>query len=411
MTSSSHRGARLAAIALATALVAGCTAGEVAVTEEEPSPGITDDAVRLGMSGPLTGPVSDAGLCAVAGLVSYLEAGNAAGGFEFGDGLTREVTLDYLDDGYDPATAQSNFRELVDDGVFAYVGGLGTSTNAAIAPIAAELEVPHVLLITGARAFSVDQTANPWTMGLVPSYYDEGYAFGRLLVERGRETTVATLAQDDAYGDDYVEGLEAAIEGSDVDIIAASTFDPSSASLDSQVRELAASQADALLSAVSVSTLQTGVLAAAQAVGWLPEVFLPSNTSTPATVVIPGNGIAYPAVYTTSFAKVPADPRFAGDADVVAYTAAFEAAGAAIAPSYTPHCAWSYTEGTILEEAFARMTAPTRSAFLAALRSLEGVDAPLLLDGVTVDTTDPTRPAIRDLVLERFDGQVFEPVD
>jgi ABC-type branched-chain amino acid transport systems, periplasmic component len=411
MTSRSRRVAGILSLALAATLLAGCTAPEQPEeVEEEVSPGITDDVLRLGMSAPLTGSAADAGLCAVAGLVSYLEAGNAAGGFEFGDGLTREVTLDYLDDASDPATAQANFRELADDGVFAYVGGLGTSTNAAIAPVADELEVPHVLLLTGARAFSSDQTAYPWTMGLLPTYYDEGFAFGRLLVARGTES-VATLTQDDAYGEDYLEGLRAAIEGSDVKIVASATVDPSAATLEPQVRELAASAADALLSAVSVASLQAGVLSSAQGFGWLPEVFLPSNTATPATVVLPGNGAAYPAVYTTAFAKVPGDPEVAGDADVVAYGEAFAQTGAAIAPTYTPHCAWSYTEGAILGQAFARMEAPTRAAFLDALRSLDGVDAPLLLPGVEVDTTDPTRPALRGLVVERFDGQAFTPLD
>ncbi len=410
MTSLSRRSPGVLTLAVAVALVAGCTAAGPVDDVEEVSPGITDDSLVLGMSAPLTGPVADAGLCSVAGLVSYLEAGNAAGGFEFGDGLTREVTLEYLDDAYDPATAQENFRQLADDGIFAYVGGLGTSTNAAIAPVADEFGIPQVLLLTGARAFSSDQAANPWTMGLLPTYYDEGFAFGSLLVERGG-LTVATLAQDDSYGEEYLEGLRAAIEGTDVKIVASAGFSATVATLEPQVRELAASGADALLSAVSIAELQTGVLTSAQSVGWLPEVFLPSNTSTPSTVVIPGNGAAYPAVYTTSFAKVPAAPEVAADEDVVAYTEAFAAARAAIAPVYTPHCAWSYTEGAILAEAFAGMTAPTRSSFLEALRDIDDFAAPLLLDGVTVDTTDPTRPAIRDLVLERFDGQGFTPLD
>ena len=407
-----RRIAGVIALTLATAvLIAACSPGDDSTEDVETvSPGITDDALLLGMSAPLSGSTADAGACAVAGLTSYLEAQNAAGGFEFGDGATRQVTLEYLDDAYDPATAQANFRQLVEDGVFAYVGALGTSTNAAVVPVADELGVPQVLLLTGATAFSSDQTANPWTSGLLPTYYDEGHAFGEFLAGRG-EVQVATLAQDDAYGDDYLAGFRDAIDGTEVRIVASAAFDPSVPDLNAQVRELAASGADALLSAVSVASLQAGVLTAAHGAGWTPEVFLPSNTSTPETVVLPGNGAAYPAVYTTSFAKSPADPDVAGDADVLAYAAAFTAYGASIAPVSTPHCGWSYTEGAILAEAFAGMTEPTRASFLQALRGIEDFDAPLLLDGVDVDTTDLTRPAIRGLVLVKFDVQGFAPVD
>lgn len=397
--------------AIAALLIAGCSRGDDGDTggADAPSPGITDTTLSLGISSPLTGPTAGPGSCSVAGLYSYLEAKNAAGGFEFGDGKTRTVDLTYLDDQYDPAKAVSNFRQLVDDGIFAYVGALGTPTNAAILPIANEEKVPQVLLVTGATMFSNDQEANPWTFGLLPTYYDEGHAFGELLAGRGA-VTVATLAQNDDYGDDYLAGFKDAIDGSDVEIVASATYEPTDTTLDSQVTELAASGADALLSAVSVTPLQVGVLTKAQSLGWLPQIFLPSNTSTPATVVVPGNGAAYPAVYSTSLSKVPVSPAFADDEDVKAYNAAFEAYGKKITETYTPHCAWSYAEGAILEQAFKGMTAPTRDAFLTALHSIKDFQAPLLLDGITVNTTDPTLPAIQGLNLVQFNGQGYGPV-
>lgn len=401
----------LAVGAAATLLIAGCSRGgdTPGGGEAEASPGITDDSLLLGISSPLSGATAGPGSCTVAGLYTYLEAKNADGGFEFGDGNTRQVTLEYLDDTYDPAKAQANFTQLVDEGIFAYVGALGTPTNAAIMPIANEQEIPQVLLVTGATMFSSDQESNPWTMGLLPTYYDEGFAFGELMAERG-DVTVAILAQNDDYGDDYVAGFEAAIDGSDVEVVASTTYEPTDPTLDAQVTELAASGADALLSAVSVTPLQVGVLTKAQSLGWTPEIFLPSNTSTPATVVVPGNGAAYPAVYTTSLSKVPASPAFAEDEDVIAYNEAFAEYGSSIAEVFTPHCAWSYAEGAILEEAFRNMEEPTRASFMEALHSIEDFQAPLLLDGITVNTTDRTLPAIQGLTLVQFNGQGYGPV-
>lgn len=397
----------IAAVGIAALLVTGCTRGGDGGGDA--SPGITDETLSLGISSPLSGPVAGPGSCSVAGLYSYLEAGNAAGGFEFGDGKTRTVELTYLDDTYDPAKAVANFRQMLNDGMFAYVGALGTPTNLAIMPVATEEEVPQVLLITGASNFSVDQATNNWTLGLLPTYADEGAQFGDLLAESGEPLTVAVLYQNDDYGKGYAEGFAEAIEGSAVEIVGEATYEPTDQSLDAQVTELAATGADALVSAVSITPLQVGVLTKAQSLGWLPRIFLPSNTATPATILEPGNATAYPGVYTTSLSKVPASPAFAEDEDVIAYNEAFDAYGSSITTTFTPHCAWSYAEGAILEQAFAGMTEPTRASFMESLKSISGFEAPMLLDGITVDTTSDTEPAITGLQLVEYNGTGFAP--
>jgi ABC-type branched-subunit amino acid transport system substrate-binding protein len=263
--------------------------------------------------------------------------------------------------------------------------------------------------MTGASAFS-DSENNPWTLGFFPSYYDEGYAFGELLAGTGQPVTVAILAQNDDYGTDYVEGFTAATEGTAVEVVGEASYEPTDTTLDSQVTQLAATGADTLLSAVSVTPLQVGVLTKAQSLGWNPRIFLPANTSTPATVLQPGNAAAYPAVYSTSFAKVPASPVFADDADVQAYNEAFATYGTKIAPVYTPLCAWSWTEGAVLEEAFRGMEEPTREAFMESLRSIKDFAAPLLLEGTTIDTTQPDKPAVNGLTLVQYNGTGYAPV-
>jgi branched-chain amino acid transport system substrate-binding protein len=405
----------VATVSIAALLLAGCTreaASGGSGGDSSASPGITDDSISIGISSPLSGPTAGPGSCTVAGLDAYIEAKNAAGGFEFGDGKTRKVDFAYLDDVYDPAKAVSNFRQLVNDGIFAYVGALGTPTNAAVMPIAEEEKVPQVLLTTGARTFSSDQDAHPWTTGFVPTYATEGRAFGELLAKANQPLTVATLAQNDDFGQSYLDGFNEGTKGSQVKIVADATYEPTDTTLDAQVTELAASKADVLLSAVSVTPLQVGVLTKAQSLGWKPRIFLPSNTSTPSVILQPGGAAAYPAVYTPSFSKNPNSPAFANDEDVKAYNDAFQKYGSKIASTYTPHCTWSYAEGAVLDQAFQKMEKPTRDSFMDALKSISDFQAPLLLDGVTVDTTATDDAAISTVQLVKYDGQAgFAPVD
>jgi branched-chain amino acid transport system substrate-binding protein len=399
----------VAALGAAALLLTGCTRGGTSGDSASTSPGITDTTLSLGISSPLSGTTAGPGSCTVAGMYSYLEAKDATGGFTFGDGKKRKVQLTYLDDAYDPAKAVSNYRQLVNKGIFAYVGALGTPTNAAVMPIANQQKVPQVLLTAGANAFSKDQKANPWTLGFVPTYSTEGKAFGEFLVKADKAVTVATLAQNDDYGTGYLEGFQSAIKGSKVTVVGSATYEPTDTSVDAQVTKLAATKADVLLSAVSVTPLQVGVLTKAQALGWKPRIFLPSNTSTPATILEPGGAKAYPAVYTPSFAKTPAAPSFANDADVKAYNAAFAKYGSKITKTYTPHCAWSYAEGAVLGQAFAKMKQPTRAAFMTALKSISGYQAPLLLDGISVDTTHDDQSAISSVDLVKYNGEGYAP--
>ena len=57
------------------------------------SPGITDTALTLGITTPLSGATAGPGTCTVAGVKAYFGAKNAAGGIKFGDGKSARVRL------------------------------------------------------------------------------------------------------------------------------------------------------------------------------------------------------------------------------------------------------------------------------------------------------------------------------
>ena len=207
------------------------------------SPGITDDSITLGITTPLSGPTAGPGTCTVAGITAYFGAKNAEGGVEFGDGNTRMVEIEALDDTYDPQKAAANFQQWLGqrlrDGL-----GLGTPTNRAWREAAIDEEVPQVLIQTGDPIFS-DSEESPWQLGFVPIYQNEGAAFGELLASSGEDHTVAILSQNDDYGAGYVEGFQSAVEGADnIEIVKELTYEATDTSVDAQLTELAATGAD-----------------------------------------------------------------------------------------------------------------------------------------------------------------------
>lgn len=395
--------------------MAGCArdAGTTTPSGETASdPGITDTTITLGVNTPLSGPVAGPGSCALAGAQAYLYSANEAGGIEFGDGKTRTVKIKAYDDAYDPAKAVSNFRQMISDNVFADVAGLGTGNNLAIMPIANEQKVPQIYLQSGSTAFSNNQEANPWTIGWLPTYHSEGQSFGKFLATAGQPLTVAVLSQNDDFGKDYLAGFEAGIKGSQVKIVERTTYEVTDPTVDAQITKLAASKADVFFSADSQVALTVASLLKAQQLGWLPSVFLPSNTSAKATILDPGHADAYPGIYTTASAKSPLDPKYADDADVKKYVSDMKAYASDVTTNTVfSQCAWGYAIGATLEATFKDMKAPTRAALMDAVRGIKKLEVPMLLPGVVVDTSSRTASPVDAAQVQKFDGGTYVNVD
>jgi ABC-type branched-subunit amino acid transport system substrate-binding protein len=382
----------VALLSVATMALAACGRGNSS-DDASSSPGITDTTITLGITTPLSGATAGPGTCTVAGLKAYFGDVDAAGGVKFGDGKTRKVEIKATDDAYDPQKAKANYDQLKGS-VFAMTGGLGTPTNRAYLQAAIADKVPQVLVMTGDPIFS-DNKQSPYQLGFVPTYLNEGEAFGKLLAADGKPHTVAILSQNDDYGQGYVEGFKKGIAGaSNIKIVKELTYEATDTSVDAQITQLAATKADVMFNAMSITPLAIASLQKAQQLGWKPSWFLPSNTSSPEAILKPGNASAYPGVYSVSFAKAPQSPTFAGDADMKKFLSDLKQYGDYKETPAFPHCMWSYMAGATLEQAFEKMTSPTRDAFMTALRSISDFKAPLMLEGTSVNTTVDGQPAV-----------------
>lgn len=373
------------------------------------SPGITDTSVTIGISSPLSGPVAGPGTCTADGAIAYFGGRNADGGIEFGDGKTREVKVVALDDQYDPQKAKANYDQLKGT-AFAIAIGLGTPTNRAFREAAIADGVPQVLTGTGDPLFS-DREQSPMQLDAFPTYVEEGRAFGEMLVASGTHK-VAVLTQNDDYGADYLTGFHEAVkDAANITITKELTYEVPDTTLDPQITALAATGADVIFNAVSQPHLTVSAMKQAQTLGWNPSWFLPSNTSGVAPILKPAGADVFPNVYTIGYHKTPDDPAYADDADVKAFLAELaEYTKQPEIPEF-PHCMWGYMAASILDKTFQQMTEPTRDAFMTELRSIKGFQTPLMLDGAEVDTTIPGEPAISSLILERFTGTGYEPID
>jgi ABC-type branched-subunit amino acid transport system substrate-binding protein len=398
------------AVASAAALVlTGCARTDTGGRGGTASPGITDDTVTIGISSPLSGPVAGPGTCTADGAIAYFGGKNADGGITFGDGKTRQVKVVALDDQYDPQKAKANYDQFKGS-AFAIAIGLGTPTNRAFREAAIADGVPQVLTGTGDPLFS-DRTQSPMQLDAFPTYVEEGRAFGEMLAASGTHK-VAVLSQNDDYGKDYLTGFtEAVKDAPNITITKQLTYEVPDTTLDAQITTLAATGADVIFNAVSQPHLTVSAMRKAQTLGWLPDWFLPSNTSGVAPILKPAGAEVFPNVYTIGYHKTPDDPAYAGDADVKRFLADIAAHTKQPEIPEFPHCMWGSMAAAILDKTFQQMTEPTRAEFMTQLLQIKGYQTPLMLPGAEVDTTIAGEPAISSVILERYTGTGYAPID
>lgn len=356
--------------------------GQAAASCDEPSTGVSDDAVVIGGIYPLSGPASAYGAIPV-GLRAYIdylneEVGGAPGGFE---GRRIEYVLE--DDSYSPPETVEAARKLVEqDQVFAIYQSLGTPPSAAIWEYMNQQEVPQIVA-TGATMFGLNVEEFPWTMSWQPNYVSEARVYAQYLQDNRPEAKVAVLFQNDDYGMDYLKGFEEAIEGSDIEIVARQSYETTDPTIDSQMTNLARSDADTFFN-ISTPSFAAKAMAFDAQRDW-DVLHLLNSVSNSLTTVGAVGFEPLQGMVTALYLKDPADPQFEDDEDLQRYLEKMELYAPDADPSNAYHF-YGWAVGDSLAKIMERTECPTREAFMEAARSLDDVTADMFLPGVSMTT-------------------------
>lgn len=387
----------LHALALAT-LIAG------PLYAQEPSPGITDDTVTIGISGPLTGPVAALGAIAD-GVRTRTDPINAAGGVKMADGKTRKIELLVEDDGLDPQRTLTNVRKLAErEEVLAVVATAGTPNNQAIGRYITQRKVPNLFMYSG-----VHELAGPESeIGFVPSFTTEAAVFAKYLLDNKPQAKIALLYLNTETGQTFQTALESAISGSGVTIVAAQPVTSADPTVETQLSTLKASGADTLV-------VITGPKQGAEAVrfatesGWKPTTLV-SNIAASIASLKPAGLENAKGIITSQFLK-QVDVVASGDDEGVKRFLADHTAAQSKFSTDDAVGQTGYAIGDALVKVLESMKAPTREAMMEAARNLDHVQLDLLLPGITLTTKSGKDVyPIESLQLFQFDGAAYQPL-
>jgi branched-chain amino acid transport system substrate-binding protein len=180
--------------------------------------GVTDHEIRIGASVVLSGPLGPQTAEYGAGARLYFDAVNARGGVH-----GRRIVYQTLDDAFDVKRAVDNTRRLIEqDKVFLVYNNTGTAHTAAILPIAAEAKTVVFGPVTGATALR--QQFSRFLFHVRAGYADEAARIARQLAEIGI-TRIATLRQDDAFGNALSAEIRQAAAANKLQIVAEASVD------------------------------------------------------------------------------------------------------------------------------------------------------------------------------------------
>ncbi len=393
---------RAGKVALQTAVLA-LTIASSALSQES-SPGITDDTVRIGVTGPLTGPVAVVGGVAE-GIRARIEAANAAGGVKMGDGKTRKIDLIIKDDALDPQRTLANVRQMVErDHIFALLGTAATPNNLAIGRYINSKKIPNVFMYSGVHELNGPE----WEIGFVPAFSTEASAFATYLKQQKPAAKVAILFLNTETGETFMKAFDREIEGSKITVVDRQPVTSQDPTVETQLSNLKASGADTLV--IIAAPRQGGEAIRYQAEsGWKPLTLVTNLSS--AYPVLQSVGLENAkGIITSDFLKPIVSDQKTGDAGIDGYLAAIAAAKVNFNFANTIGQT-GYAIGDAFVRALGQMKEPTRQSLMDVVRNMDGWENPLLPQGIKLTTKAGADVyPIESLQLYQFDGTKYLPV-
>jgi len=263
--------------ALAAALgLAACSSSSGSGSSSGGSGGGSSSDFVVGAVQALTGTYGSVGLDTVHGLQAEANILNENGGI-----LGHKVKVVYLDDGSDPQRAVAATQKLVKTNqlnMFEPDVILGNTQMPLVSSILSISLCAQAVCADGAKyplAFSVNPPSNIQVPPLIA------------YVKQRKYTKAAVLAQDTPDGHSFGATAKAAANAAGITITGTSYFDPTATDVSSQVQQLRATGAQAVLTWAVGSTIGV-VMKGMQSTGWkAPVVGTPAVFTAPVETLVP----------------------------------------------------------------------------------------------------------------------------
>jgi branched-chain amino acid transport system substrate-binding protein len=384
------------ALAISLAVASG-----TALAEKKYDPGASDTEIKIGQTMPYSGPGSTYGTIGKSA-AAYFKMINDLGGIN-----GRTINLISLDDNYAPPRTVEQIRRLVEqDQVLLTFQNLGTAHNTAIQKYLNSKKVPQLFISTGATKWG-DPQHFPWTMGWLPPYQYEARHYATYVLKNRPDGKVAILYQNDDFGKDYLKGFKDGLgDKARTMIVAELTYEPTDATIDSQIVSLQASGADVFFD-VTIPKFAAQAIRKTYDIGWRPLHLITNVSASVGTVLRPAGPEKAVGLISSVYLKDPTDPVWKDDKsmkDFVAFMRKYYPDGNVEDIFNVYGYAGAQTLVQVLKQCGDDLT---RENVMHQATNLKDLEVAGLLPGIRINTSPTDFYPIKQVQLMRFDGKTW----
>jgi branched-chain amino acid transport system substrate-binding protein len=361
-------------------------------------PGVTDTEIKIGNTCFYSGPASSYGTIGRA-MAAYYRMVNDQGGVN-----GRKINFISYDDAYSPPKTVEMTRKLVEeDQVFLDAGPLGTPTNSAIWHYMNQHKVPQLFVSTGATKWD-DPKGHPWTIGWQPNYQGEGRIYAAYILKHKPDGKIGVLYQDDDFGKDYLKGVTDGLGAKASMIVVKASYETTDPTVDSQIIGMKAAGCDVFVNTAIPKFAAQSIKKAAE-IEWKPLHILSSIGNSVAATLKPAGLEISKGLVSDFYLKDPTDPEWQNDAGYkwwVGFMDKYYPSGDKTDAGnvYGPSNAATVVE--VLRQCGDELT---RENVMKQAANLHDFRVPMLLPGITLNTSPTDFAPVKQVQMGQFDGE------
>jgi branched-chain amino acid transport system substrate-binding protein len=244
-------------------------------------------------------------------------------------------------------------------------------------------------------------------MGFQPDYHTEAVIYGKHVLANVKDAKIGVLMQNDDFGRDYFDGFKQGLGKEASRIIKHVTYEVTDPTVDSQIIQLKDSGANAFFNICAPKQAAQAIRKAAD-IGWKPAQYLVNVSVSVAAVMKPAGFDNSQGIVTAFYLKDATDKQWAGDAEMKTWSAWMDKWMPGANKGDANHV-YGYAVSSLMHETLKRCGNDlTHANLMKQASSFQKFRVPMLLPGITVNTSPTDFYPIQAVRLARFKGQSWD---
>jgi ABC-type branched-subunit amino acid transport system substrate-binding protein len=244
-------------------------------------------------------------------------------------------------------------------------------------------------------------------MGFQPDYHTEAVIYAKHILANIKDAKIGVLHQNDDYGRDYLGGFKEGLGKETGRIVKIVTFEATDPTVDSQIIQLKDSGANVFFNVSGPKAAAQGIRKAAD-IDWKPAHYLNNVSASVAAVMKPAGFDNAQGIITAAYIMDATDKQWDDNAEMKAWRAWVDKHMPQANKADANHI-YGYAVAFLMAETLRRCKDElTRANLMKQAASFQKFRVPLLLPGITVNTSPTDYYPIQAVQLQRFKGETWE---